>query len=40
MVVSEDPTMEEWDKNDYRIFVGNLGNEVNDEILKNSFIRP
>ena len=34
-----DPTMEEWDKNDFRIFVGNLGNEVDDEILKNSFAK-
>lgn len=34
-----DPTMEEWEENDYRIFVGDLGNEVTDELLKNAFMK-
>lgn len=34
-----DPSLEEWDINDYRIFVGDLGNEVTDEILKNAFMK-
>lgn len=29
--------MEEWPENDYRIFVGNLGNEATDEVLSNVF---
>lgn len=29
--------MEEWPENDYRIFVGNLGNEATDEVLLNVF---
>jgi len=33
----EDPTLATWDDNDYRIFVGDLGNEVNDDMLKNAF---
>lgn len=33
----EDPTMEEWPENDFRIFCGDLGNEVSDEILSNAF---
>jgi len=33
----EDPTMDSWPENDYRIFCGNMGNEVNDFILSNSF---
>jgi hypothetical protein len=28
--VWEDKTMEDWPDNDYRVFCGNLGNEVND----------
>ena len=31
--------MEDWPEKDYRIFCGNLGNEVNDEILGNVFRR-
>ena len=27
----------EWDPNDYRIFVGDLGNEVTDDILYKAF---
>ena len=33
----EDATLEEWPDNDYRIFVGDLGNEVSDENLANAF---
>lgn len=33
----EDPTLEEWEENDFRLFCGDLGNEVTDEILCNSF---
>ena len=29
----EDPTLDEWPDNDYRIFCGDLGNEVSDQIL-------
>ncbi|KAI3934163.1 hypothetical protein MKW92_043155 [Papaver armeniacum] len=29
----EDPTLAEWPENDYRLFCGDLGNEVNDEVL-------
>ncbi|CCF76125.1 RNA-binding protein 42 [Babesia microti strain RI] len=32
-----DPTMQEWPKDDFRIFVGNLGNEVTDDMLANAF---
>lgn len=35
--VWEDPTLEEWPENDYRIFCGDLGNEVTDEILATAF---
>lgn len=35
--VWEDQTLEEWPDNDYRIFCGNLGNEVNDDVLANAF---
>jgi hypothetical protein len=30
--VWEDETMENWPENDFRIFCGNLGNEVTDEV--------
>lgn len=33
----EDPTLAEWDPDDYRVFVGDLGNDVTDELLKNTF---
>jgi len=33
----DDPTLNEWANDDYRIFVGNLGNEVSDEGLKRAF---
>lgn len=32
-----DPTLQEWPEDDFRVFVGNLGNEVDDEKLKKSF---
>jgi len=34
-----DPTLAEWPENDFRIFVGDLGNEVNDEALSKAFSR-
>lgn len=33
----KDPTLAHWPENDSRIFVGNLGNEVTDEILSMAF---
>ncbi|KRX11068.1 hypothetical protein PPERSA_05177 [Pseudocohnilembus persalinus] len=36
-MVWEDKTMADWGKDDYRIFVGNLGNEVTDTVLSNAF---
>ncbi|GMF15833.1 unnamed protein product [Phytophthora lilii] len=35
--VWEDPTLEEWPENDFRLFCGDLGNEVSDELLAHSF---
>lgn len=35
--VWEDPTLIEWDPNDFRMFVGNLGNEVTDATLQDIF---
>jgi RNA recognition motif-containing protein len=35
--VWRDSSLSEWPDNDYRIFVGNLGNEVTDEMLAASF---
>lgn len=35
----EDPTLAEWDPEDYRVFVGDLGNDVTDELLKSTFER-
>jgi RNA recognition motif-containing protein len=34
-----DPTLNEWKEDDYRIFVGDLGNEVSDEKLRNAFMK-
>eukprot|EP00879_Flechtneria_rotunda_P018752 GHRR01019684.1.p1 GENE.GHRR01019684.1~~GHRR01019684.1.p1 ORF type:complete len:134 (+),score=59.73 GHRR01019684.1:47-403(+) len=34
-----DPSLAEWPENDFRIFVGDLGNEVNDESLAKAFQR-
>ena len=33
----EDTSLLDWPENDYRMFCGNLGNEVSDEVLANSF---
>uniref|UniRef100_A0A0K0F9S6 RNA-binding protein 42 n=1 Tax=Strongyloides venezuelensis TaxID=75913 RepID=A0A0K0F9S6_STRVS len=33
----EDPSLAEWDPNDFRIFCGDLGNEVNDDLLTRTF---
>ncbi|KAJ4969333.1 hypothetical protein NE237_016034 [Protea cynaroides] len=35
----EDPTLADWPENDFRLFCGNLGNEVNDEVLSKAFSR-
>lgn len=35
--VWEDPTLQEWDDNDFRLFAGDLGNEVTDELLFKAF---
>ncbi|KDD76440.1 hypothetical protein H632_c225p1 [Helicosporidium sp. ATCC 50920] len=32
-----DSTLAEWPENDFRIFVGNLGNEVSDTVLQSAF---
>ncbi|XP_055327375.1 uncharacterized protein LOC129580742 [Paramacrobiotus metropolitanus] len=37
--VWEDSSLAEWDPHDYRIFCGDLGNEVNDEALARAFRR-
>ncbi|TPX35747.1 hypothetical protein SmJEL517_g01938 [Synchytrium microbalum] len=33
----EDETLQEWDPNDFRMFVGDLGNECNDDMLTKTF---
>eukprot|EP00128_Syssomonas_multiformis_P014084 Colp12_sorted_trinity150504_noHs@12112 len=35
--VWDDPTLDDWDPNDFRIFCGDLGNEVNDDMLTRAF---
>uniref|UniRef100_A0A0D3H3D8 RRM domain-containing protein n=2 Tax=Oryza TaxID=4527 RepID=A0A0D3H3D8_9ORYZ len=35
----EDPTLTDWPDNDYRLFCGDLGNEVNDDVLSKAFSR-
>uniref|UniRef100_A0A3B4X8S8 RNA-binding protein 42 n=1 Tax=Seriola lalandi dorsalis TaxID=1841481 RepID=A0A3B4X8S8_SERLL len=35
----EDPSLLEWEADDFRIFCGDLGNEVNDDILARAFSR-
>nr|GMC96058.1 RNA-binding protein 42 [Ipomoea batatas]GME19918.1 RNA-binding protein 42 [Ipomoea batatas] len=35
----EDPTLADWPENDYRLFCGDLGNEVNDDVLSKAFSR-
>lgn len=32
-----DPNLKDWPEEDYRIFVGDLGNEVNDDMLGKAF---
>eukprot|EP00389_Voromonas_pontica_P006847 GDKH01010311.1.p1 GENE.GDKH01010311.1~~GDKH01010311.1.p1 ORF type:complete len:242 (-),score=28.07 GDKH01010311.1:81-806(-) len=34
-----DKTLDEWPNDDFRIFVGDLGNEVTDDVLKKAFIQ-
>ncbi|KAK3246366.1 hypothetical protein CYMTET_44091 [Cymbomonas tetramitiformis] len=34
-----DDTLAEWPENDHRIFVGDLGNEVNDDVLAKAFVK-
>lgn len=36
-MVWEDPTLAEWGTDDYRLFCGDLGNEVTDEVLQRAF---
>ncbi|XP_016313860.1 RNA-binding protein 42 isoform X2 [Sinocyclocheilus anshuiensis] len=38
-VTWEDTSLSEWDSDDFRIFCGDLGNEVNDDILARAFSR-
>jgi len=38
-VIWQDESLNEWPENDYRVFVGDLGNEVNDQVLANAFIK-
>ncbi|EES07168.1 hypothetical protein BDA96_04G233400 [Sorghum bicolor] len=33
----EDPTLADWPENDFRLFCGDLGNEVNDDVLAKTF---
>ena len=33
----EDPTLEEWPKDDFRLFAGDLGNDVSDDVLTRTF---
>ncbi|CAA6662488.1 unnamed protein product [Spirodela intermedia] len=35
----DDPTLTEWPENDFRLFCGDLGNEVNDDVLSKAFSR-
>ncbi|XP_019191828.1 PREDICTED: RNA-binding protein 42-like isoform X2 [Ipomoea nil] len=35
----EDPTLADWPENDHRLFCGDLGNEVNDDVLSKAFSR-
>lgn len=35
--VWEDPSLGDWDNDDFRIFCGDLGNDVNDELLTRTF---
>jgi RNA recognition motif-containing protein len=33
----EDPSLAEWDPDDFRVFCGDLGNDVNDDVLTRTF---
>eukprot|EP01054_Gregarina_sp_Poly1_P003566 Gregarina_sp_Poly_1__3565@NODE_2042_length_2788_cov_40_522602_g1296_i1_p2_GENE_NODE_2042_length_2788_cov_40_522602_g1296_i1NODE_2042_length_2788_cov_40_522602_g1296_i1_p2_ORF_typecomplete_len235_score30_02RRM_1/PF00076_22/3_4e19DUF2075/PF09848_9/0_00049RRM_7/PF16367_5/0_0016RRM_2/PF04059_12/0_088RRM_5/PF13893_6/0_094Limkainb1/PF11608_8/0_2_NODE_2042_length_2788_cov_40_522602_g1296_i13211025 len=35
--VWNDPSLDQWSDNDFRVFCGDLGNEVTDELLANAF---
>ncbi|KAJ3306131.1 RNA-binding protein 42 [Kappamyces sp. JEL0829] len=35
----EDTTLADWDQDDYRLFAGDLGNEVNEDILTKAFAK-
>ncbi|XP_040565046.1 RNA-binding protein 42 [Lepeophtheirus salmonis] len=35
----EDESLKDWERNDYRIFCGDLGNDVTDEVLSRTFSR-
>ncbi|KAK7251817.1 hypothetical protein RIF29_35362 [Crotalaria pallida] len=35
----EDPSLAEWPENDHRLFCGDLGNEVNDDVLSKAFAK-
>jgi len=35
----EDDTLKDWDQNDFRVFCGDLGNDVTDEVLARTFGR-
>merc|ERR1719502_1737340 len=35
--VWRDPTLDDWPKDDFRLFCGDLGNEVTDDLLANAF---
>lgn len=37
--VWHDKTLTEWDPSHFRLFVGNIGNDVNEELLINTFIK-
>ncbi|RWS01609.1 RNA recognition motif protein 2-like protein [Dinothrombium tinctorium] len=36
-VIWEDPSLLEWDSDDFRLFCGDLGNDVTDEVLNRAF---
>ena len=38
-IIWQDESLNEWPENDYRMFIGVLGNEVNDQVLANDFIK-
>ena len=38
-VIWQDESLNDWPENDYRMFIGDLGNEVNDQVLADAFIK-